>query len=784
MFLGLFLRVGRKIANRLRANVARHNDDRVLEAHHAALAVGQAAIVEHLQQNIEDVGVRLLDFVEQNHAIRTAANGLGELAALVIAHVSRRGTDQALHAELLHVFRHVDTHHGALGVEQVFSERLRELGFANARGTQEQEAANGPVGVGKPRAIAANGAGNRRNGLILAHDALMQLVFQVNKLGHFALHHLRHGNARPRAHDFGDFLVGNFFLQNGAVALLGVHGLFGLGQLTLQLGNLRIANLGSLHQVALARGLFLVNVGRIDIGLQGLHLLDDVFLVAPFGLARIEPFFRRGHLLAQLFQALGARRVAFLHERLFLDLHLRIFTLSGVDFLRHGVNLDAQAAGGFVHKVNGLIGKEAVGNVAVRKLGRSDDCRIGDAHAVVDFVLLLQAAQNGDGVFHGGLAHEHRLETALKRGIFLDVFAVLVERGRADSMQFAARQCGLEHVARVHRRIARGTSAHDGMQLVDEQNDAAVALLHFTQNRLQTILELAAVLRARNHSAQVKRDNIVVFQARRHVACNDSLGQALDDCRFANARLANKHRVVLRATRKHLNGAANLVGTADDRIKLALARLLSEVLAVLVQRIELGFALLVGHTGVAAKVIVGLLDVFARHARAVEDFARLALVFGKGNEQMLARRVGVAHLFGGLHRVVNSAHEALRRKGHAHHAARDLGAIGDGLVDFARKHRRVGAHALDDGRDVVLARIEQGFQQMNRLDRRRVGVARDAHSGLEGLLSGYCKFVESHKTISFLDGENWFRIKPVKRYEHLTGWRANAPRCFACSQEA
>ena len=49
---------------------------------------------------------------------------------------------------------------------------------------------------------------------------------------------------------------------------------------------------------------------------------------------------------------------------------------------------------------------------------------------------------------------------------------------------------------------------------------------------------------------------------------------------------------------------------------------------------------------------------------------------------------------------------------------------------------------------------------------------RDAHSGLEGLLSGYCKFVESHKTISFLDGENWFQIKPAKRYEHLTGSRS------------
>jgi hypothetical protein len=38
------------------------------EIDRAALAVGQAAVVEDLQQHVEDVRVRLLDFVEQDHA--------------------------------------------------------------------------------------------------------------------------------------------------------------------------------------------------------------------------------------------------------------------------------------------------------------------------------------------------------------------------------------------------------------------------------------------------------------------------------------------------------------------------------------------------------------------------------------------------------------------------------------------------------------------------------------------------------------------------------------------
>ena len=50
----------------LAADVARHDDDGVLEVDRAALAVGEPAVVEHLQQHAPHVGVRLLDLVEQH----------------------------------------------------------------------------------------------------------------------------------------------------------------------------------------------------------------------------------------------------------------------------------------------------------------------------------------------------------------------------------------------------------------------------------------------------------------------------------------------------------------------------------------------------------------------------------------------------------------------------------------------------------------------------------------------------------------------------------------------
>src|SRR3712207_7199083 len=59
----------------------------------------------NLEQRVEDVGVRLLDLVEQDHAERLAAHLLGELAALFEADEPGRGTEQPRDGVLLAVDR-------------------------------------------------------------------------------------------------------------------------------------------------------------------------------------------------------------------------------------------------------------------------------------------------------------------------------------------------------------------------------------------------------------------------------------------------------------------------------------------------------------------------------------------------------------------------------------------------------------------------------------------------------------------------------------------------------
>ena len=55
------------LTNNLTAQVAGHDDDSVLEVDGTALVVGESAIVEHLKQNVEHIGVRLLYLIEKHH---------------------------------------------------------------------------------------------------------------------------------------------------------------------------------------------------------------------------------------------------------------------------------------------------------------------------------------------------------------------------------------------------------------------------------------------------------------------------------------------------------------------------------------------------------------------------------------------------------------------------------------------------------------------------------------------------------------------------------------------
>ena len=257
-------------------------------------------------------------------------------------------------------------------------------------------------------------------------------------------------------------------------------------------------------------------------------------------------------------------------------------------------------------------------------------------------VTVLEPMQDLDCLVHGGLAHQHGLEPALERRIALDVLAVLVERRRADDVHLSARQSRLEHVARVHRSFG-GAGAHERVQLVDEKDDVAFVLGDLVDHVLQPLLELAAVLRACHHPGEIELYDATSGQCLGNLVVDDALRDALDDRRLADPGIADQRGVVLRAPREDLYRLLDFIGTADDRVELALAGHVGEVATVLVQRRCLarftrGAALLDAPNYRAPKFRM-------RDAKALQELAGPALLVpSQRQEHVLRADVGRAEL--------------------------------------------------------------------------------------------------------------------------------------------
>ena len=341
---------------------------------------------------------------------------------------------------------------------------------------------------------------------------------------------------------------------------------------------------------------------------------------------------------------------------------------------------------------------------------------------MVDLVTLLESAQDRDGVLDGGLAHVHLLESTFQRRILLDVFAVLVERGRADHAQFTARQHGLDHVAGVHGAL--GTArADDGVQFVDEGDHLTGGVGDLLQHCLQPLLELAAVLRSRQQAGDVERDESLVLQTLGNVAVGDATGQALDDGGLAHTGFADEHRVVLGATTEHLDDPANLGIATNHRIDLSVTGALGEVLSVLLECLELLLGILIGDTMTAAHVAQRLQEFLAAHAESLVH----------REQKMLDAEVIVLQILlitlGHLEDVVELAIHARLV------ATVGLGQLGHPLVGLVADHQRRQAQLGENRRrDGVLLAHEGGHhviagefgirQRLGRIDGDRHGLLR------------------------------------------------------------
>jgi len=463
---------------------------------------------------------------------------------------------------------------------------------------------------------------------------------------------------------------------------------------------------------------------------------------------RIFPVEPLDFFLDQL-QALLRRFVLLLLDGFALDLQLDAAAVEPVHLLGLRVDFHLDLRRRFVDQVDRLVRQEAIRDVAMRQFRRRDDRRVGNVDAVVQFIAFLQAAQDRDGRFDRRLVDEHFLEAALQRGILFDVLAVFVKRGRADAMQFAARQRRLQHVARVHRAFGLARADHR-VNLVDEDDGLPFVLRDVVQHGLQTLFELTAVLCACEQRGHVERQHALALERLRHFAIDDALRETFDDRRLADARLTDQHRIVLGPALEDLNRTADFVVTADDRIELARARALGQIDRVFLQCFALAFGILAVHLRAAAHGDDGRFQRLARQPMLARETAGFALVVGDGEQEHFARDVGVVELLRLLVRLVQQACEVAAD---LHVAVRPphLRQTRDRVVQRRLQRLDVDAGARQQRtRRAVLLR-DEGREEVNGLDVLIVMADGEALRIGQRFLEFSGEFVDSHQETSNFD---------------------------------
>ena len=281
------------------------------------------------------------------------------------------------------------------------------------------------------------------------------------------------------------------------------------------------------------------------------------------------------------------------------------------------------------------------------------------------FIAVAQTLEDLDRVLFARLADLDGLETTLQSGVLLDILAVLLEGRRADDLEVAACQGGLEDVCSVGTAFRRAR-ADDGVQLVDKEDDV-LALFDLVDRVLDAILEFAAVLGARDHAGEVA-------QVLRHLAVSDLQRQTFGNRGLADAGLTDQAGVVLGTAGKDLDDTAYLFIPADNGIDLAVLRRLGQIAREAVERLT------VAVTGRSAVVLkTGLLFILKIRAHMIGDGLRgnaecaqiadrVAVAIGQqGDQQMLGADIAGAGAcrvhHGSLHHALGTRRKIVRSQG-------------------------------------------------------------------------------------------------------------------------
>ncbi|CNI75476.1 Protein of uncharacterised function (DUF3170) [Yersinia similis] len=201
------------------AQIGRHQDHGVTKINFAPFAVAHKAPVKYLIEQVNNIGVRFLNFIKQHHAVRAFAHRFSQNAALTVTDIARRRTFQLRNGVRLLIFGHVDGDQRFLATEQRIGQRQRGLGFTHPTRPDQQEYAQRTIFGGQPGFGSAQALCHINQRRILTHYAGAEMVFQLQQIRLFVFQQTAQRDAGPVSDNRGDGADINIQRQQRRTAL-------------------------------------------------------------------------------------------------------------------------------------------------------------------------------------------------------------------------------------------------------------------------------------------------------------------------------------------------------------------------------------------------------------------------------------------------------------------------------------------------------------------------------------------------------------------------------------
>ena len=185
-----------------------------------------------------------------------------------------------------------------------------------------------------------------------------------------------------------------------------------------------------------------------------------------------------------------------------LLLHVIYLLFQRCDYLWHRLILNVQTTSCFVHSIDGFIGETSGIHKPVREFDTCFQCSIRVTYIMEVFVTIPEVLENLKSFFRTGWLYLYLLETSLQSAILLYALLEFVCGGGTYALKLSTCKGRLQDVGSIHRTFCI-TSSHDGMYLINEDDDVRI-VFQFCTDGTNPLFKLSAVLGACHHASHIQ----------------------------------------------------------------------------------------------------------------------------------------------------------------------------------------------------------------------------------------------------------------------------------------